>query len=281
MASPDTKEPHEMYIANDGAGDELRDAGPTSGPGVYKKYDPKYFNVKYDAKDGFRATEIKIMSCVRPHMRSFHFSWFSFFLAFLAWFAFAPLMPVIKEQFNINKKDIWTVNICSVLSTVMARFLVGPMCDEFGPRTLQCMMMAFGGCMVFIAAIAVHDLTSLAIMRFFIGFVGATFVPCQYWNTLLFTKEVAGTAQAMAGGWGNLGGGATQIVMPLLYDSFLPVSDKETAWRYAFCVPAFCLLAIGGLMFKFADDSPQGQRSGRVECCDFQRLPITRSVSCA
>ena len=39
---------------------------------------------------------------------SFHFSWFSFFLAFLAWFAFAPLMPVIKEQFNINKKDIWT-----------------------------------------------------------------------------------------------------------------------------------------------------------------------------
>ena len=46
--------------------------------------------------------------------------------------------------------------------------------------------------------------------------------------------------------------------MPLLYDSFLTVSDEETAWRYAFCVPAFCLLAVGGLMFKFADDSPQG-----------------------
>ena len=93
-------------------------------------------------------------------------SWFSFFLAFLAWFAFAPLMPVIGPQLNIGKKDGWTVNIFSVLSTVMARFIVGPMCDEFGPRTLQCMMMLFGGCMIFIAAIAVHDLTSLAIMRF-------------------------------------------------------------------------------------------------------------------
>ena len=34
-----------------------------------QKYDPKYFDVKYDAKDGFRATEIKILSCARPHMR--------------------------------------------------------------------------------------------------------------------------------------------------------------------------------------------------------------------
>ena len=29
----------------------------------------------------------------------------------------------------------------------------------------------------------------------------------------MFTKEVAGTANALVGGWGNLGGGVTQLVM--------------------------------------------------------------------
>ena len=79
----------------------------------------------------------------------------AFFLAFVAWFAFAPLMPVIKTQIGLSKADGWTVNIASVFSTVFMRFAVGPLCDEYGPRNLQCMMMLFGGCMIFIAAIAV------------------------------------------------------------------------------------------------------------------------------
>ena len=29
----------------------------------------------------------------------------------------------------------------------------------------------------------------------------------------MFTKEIAGTANALVGGWGNLGGGVTQLVM--------------------------------------------------------------------
>ena len=32
----------------------------------------------------------------------------------------------------------------------------------------------------------------------------------------MFTKESAGTAQAITGGWGNLGGGVTQVFMPLM-----------------------------------------------------------------
>lgn len=40
----------------------------------------------------------------------------------------------------------------------------------------------------------------------------ACFVCCQYWCTAMFSPNVVGTANAFAGGWGNLGGGATQLV---------------------------------------------------------------------
>jgi NNP family nitrate/nitrite transporter-like MFS transporter len=42
-------------------------------------------------------------------------------------------------------------------------------------------------------------------IRFFIGILGATFVPCQAWTTAFFDKNIVGTANAFAGGWGNLG----------------------------------------------------------------------------
>jgi MFS transporter, NNP family, nitrate/nitrite transporter len=47
----------------------------------------------------------------------------------------------------------------------------------------------------------------LIALRFFIGILGATFVPCQVWCTGFFDKNVVGTANALAGGWGNAGGG--------------------------------------------------------------------------
>lgn len=44
-------------------------------------------------------------------------------------------------------------------------------------------------------------------IRFFIGILGATFVPCQAWTTCFFDKSVVGRANALVGGWGNAGGG--------------------------------------------------------------------------
>lgn len=45
----------------------------------------------------------------------------------------------------------------------------------------------------------------------------ACFVCCQYWCTAMFSPNVVGTANAFAGGWGNLGGGATQLVCPTMF----------------------------------------------------------------
>jgi MFS transporter, NNP family, nitrate/nitrite transporter len=49
----------------------------------------------------------------------------------------------------------------------------------------------------------------LIALRFFVGILGASFVPCQVWTTAFFDKNVVGTANALAAGWGNAGGGIT------------------------------------------------------------------------
>lgn len=66
-----------------------------------------------------------------------------------------------------------------------------------------------------------HDAGSLYTLRFFIGILGGTFVPCQAWTTAFFDKNVVGTANALVGGWGNMGGGVTFVVMIVSDQSYL------------------------------------------------------------
>mmetsp|Transcript_14958 Transcript_14958/g.34545 ORF Transcript_14958/g.34545 Transcript_14958/m.34545 type:complete len:506 (-) Transcript_14958:316-1833(-) len=257
--------------------------GDATAPGAaaptgFNKYDPAEYDVKTDPNQGYKATEIKLMSFKRPHMRSFHYSWFSFFLAFFAWFAFAPLMSVIGPQLGLTDQEKWTANICSVASTVLMRFIVGPLCDKVGAKNLQAGLMVYGGVMILIAAVAVRDATSLIIMRFLIGVVGATFVPCQFWNSQLFVKEVAGAAQAIAGGWGNLGGGVTQVVMPLVYTACLTGMSEYNAWRYSFIVPGSAALICGVCMLRFSDDTPKGNISELVKANAIQKKSATSSA---
>ena len=92
---------------------------------------------------------------------------------------------------------------------------MGPLCDRYGPRILQTGILTLGGIFTFFCPL-INSAASLIILRLFIGVVGSTFVCTQYWSSQMFTKETAGTAQAITGGWGNLGGGVTQVFMPLM-----------------------------------------------------------------
>ena len=51
------------------------------------------------------------------------------------------------------------------------------------------------------------------LIRFFTGCAGGTFATNQFWCSLTFARNVVGTANAIAAGWGILGSGVTQIFM--------------------------------------------------------------------
>jgi len=221
-----------------------------------KKY--KTYQLKVDPDQEDRATEIKLCNFSRPHMRAFHCSWWSFFVAFFSWFAIAPLLSEVKNDLGITKQDIWTSNIASVLGTIFLRFVNGPLCDKYGARLLFGIVLM--GAAIPTACIGlVNSATTLAVTRFFIGLGGSTFVMCQMWTTRMFTKEVAGTANALAGGWGNLGGGVTQLVMgSLLFPLFKTGMSSETAWRTVCIVPACVGFLTGFTILRISDDCPKG-----------------------
>ena len=75
-------------------------------------------------------------------MRAFHYSWWGFFIAFFIWFAIAPLLTEVKETLGLSKQQVWTSSIAGVGGTIFMRFLLGPMCDKYGPRIPFAMVSA-------------------------------------------------------------------------------------------------------------------------------------------
>jgi NNP family nitrate/nitrite transporter-like MFS transporter len=108
----------------------------------------------------------------------------------------------------MSTNQVANSNIMALVGTLVVRLISGPLCDKFGPRYV------FAGCLIAGAiptamAGLVTTPTGLIVLRFFIGILGASFVPCQVWSTGFFDKNVVGTANGLARGWGNSGGGIT------------------------------------------------------------------------
>ena len=81
-----------------------------------------------------KAPSINLFSLKKPHMRTFHLTWFAFFLAFFGWFGIAPLMAVVRDDLGLTKTQIGNTIIASVAITIVARLLIGWLCDRIGPR---------------------------------------------------------------------------------------------------------------------------------------------------
>ena len=74
----------------------------------------------------------------------------------------------------------------------------------------------------------------------------------------MFSPQVVGTANAIAGGWGNMGAGITYLVMPAIYGGIrhhLPVSK---AWRVVFVIPAGLCILVAIATLLFSTDTPYG-----------------------
>ena len=139
------------------------------------------------------------------------------------------------------------------------RFALGPLCDKLGARILMGTVLMCASIPTALIGL-VQNTLGLCICRFFIGLGGSTFVMCQYWTTRMFTKEVAGTANALVGGWGNLGGGVTQLIMgSCLFPLFKAFGmSPEQAWRSVCVVPAVVAFSFGFMVLKISDDCPKG-----------------------
>jgi NNP family nitrate/nitrite transporter-like MFS transporter len=245
------------------ANDPTYNLGPVTPHEAFVEHGGIRARTKYaiatDPDQADRATEIKLLSFARPHMRAFHFAWLSFFIAFFGWFSIPPLMPTIKKQLKLTPGQVSNSNIVSVASTIAGRTIAGPMCDRYGSRTVQAVLLVVGAIPVACAAFA-NNYVGFMIVRFFIGLVGCAFVATAYWTSTMFSKEVVGTANALAAGWGNLGAGVTYLITPLLFDLVTidgTVSD-DYGWRITLVFPAIFMVAVGISLYFFSDDCPQG-----------------------
>lgn len=73
----------------------------------------------------------------------------------------------------------------------------------------------------------------------------------------MFAPSIVGKANGFVGGWGNLGGGVTLLVMGSgLMPLFLKFMPVERAWRTVSLVPAALALITGVSVFLLSDDSP-------------------------
>jgi NNP family nitrate/nitrite transporter-like MFS transporter len=206
-----------------------------------------------------KATRISLFNFTTPQMRAFHMSWFAFFLCFFAWFGIAPLMSIVREEMHLTKEQIGWCVIGSVAITVLARLAIGWLCDRYGPRLTYTWLLILGSIPVMGIGLA-HDFTTFLLFRVLIGAIGASFVITQYHTSLMFAPNCVGTANATTAGWGNLGGGVTQMVMPLVFAMFVGVFgfSQSIGWRLSmFVAGAVCALA-GVAYYFLTQDTPEG-----------------------
>jgi NNP family nitrate/nitrite transporter-like MFS transporter len=203
-------------------------------------------------------TKLNIFSIKGIQMRTFHITWLMFFVCFFGWFGLAPLMPTIRVELHLTKAQIGNIIIASVGSTIIARLIIGKLCDSWGPRKTAIRLLLIGSLPVFFVGLA-HSYVTFLLFRLAIGVIGASFVITQFHTSMMFAPNIKGTANAVTGGWGNLGGGVTNMVMPLIFALIVSFGyTSAEAWRYAMIVPGTMMLVIAWLYYKYTKDTPNG-----------------------
>lgn len=192
-------------------------------------------------------------------IRTFHLTWFAFFSAFFAWFGIAPLMIIVREELSLTREQVgWSI-IASVAVTVFARFFIGWLCDRIGPRLAYTYLLTLGAFPVAGIGLA-NSFESFLFFRLLIGMIGASFVITQYHTSVMFAPNVVGTANATSAGWGNLGGGVTQLAMPLVFSMFVVGFgfSEAAGWRLSMMIVGIVIFVTGIAYFFLTQDAPGG-----------------------
>src|SRR5258708_30283565 len=139
--------------------------------------------------------KIRLFSLGTVQMRTFHITWLMFFVCFFGWFGLAPLMPTIRVDLGLSKGQVGSIIIASVSSTIIARLIIGKLCDTWGPRKTAVRLLIIGSLPVFLVGLA-HDYTSFLLFRLAIGVIGSSFVITQFHTSMMFAPNIKATANA-------------------------------------------------------------------------------------
>ncbi len=203
-------------------------------------------------------TKLSIFSAKGIQMRTFHITWLTFFVCFFGWFGLAPLMPTIRADLGLTKSQVGNTIIAAVSATIFARLIIGKLCDTWGPRKTYTALLLIGALPVMCVGLA-QSYTSFLLFRLAIGVIGASFVITQYHTSMMFAPNIKGTANAVSGGWGNLGGGITNMLMPVIFAVIIGFGyTSHDAWRYAMIFPGVLLLVMAFVYYRYTKDTPAG-----------------------
>lgn len=98
---------------------------------------------------------------------------------------------------------------------------MGTVLDTFGPRYGTAGTVLIIAPAIFCMALVTNP-TGFLVIRLLIGCSLCMFVCCQFWVGSMFNVKIVGTANALSAGWGNMGGGACLLIMPLIYQASTP-----------------------------------------------------------
>ncbi|BFZ56071.1 hypothetical protein PYCC9005_003113 [Savitreella phatthalungensis] len=211
-----------------------------------------------------KSRTLPLLNPINKYGRTFHMAWFAFFCAFLSWFAFPPLLHgALKKDLVLTTAQVGNSNIIGLLATLFVRLLVGPLCDRYGARYVMVGVLVAGAIpTACVPAIGHHmsGVQGLYAIRFFIGILGGTFVPCVVWTTQFFDRSIVGRANGLAAGWGNAGAGVAFFSMVNVQEAlFVGGKNLGESWRLAFVVLPLPILVITAItILLFGHDTPTG-----------------------
>ena len=222
----------------------------------------KEFSLPVDEEH--KATKLVLLNFTNPHGRAFHTSWFAFFSAFYTMFAAAPLMSKIRKpsSLNLSTDQIVTADISAVSTNIAARAFSGYICDMIGPRRTLAILL-FMTTPAILGMLWVESAASFIACRAIIGIGLATFVTSQVWCSQMYSKSVVGLANATSAGWGNMGGGVTNLAMPFIFSAIYnlldgdPLVKEDRAWRYCYLLP-LVMHVVAGCAALTGRDLPDG-----------------------
>ncbi|KAG7853776.1 hypothetical protein KL939_005408 [Ogataea angusta] len=171
---------------------------------------------------------------------------------------------MLKKDLKLTAVDISNNNICGLTGTLLGRFVLGPLNDKYGPRiTLVGVLLAGAIPTAFVPLVT--NVAGLHAIRFFISFLGSSFICCSQFCAVFFDNNIIGTANAVSAGWGNAGGGVAFFVMPAISNALEKRGySLHHSWSYSFVIGPFLILMMTAiLIFVFGSDCPRGRWSLR------------------